>query len=203
MINLNPSVDEYIANAEDFAKPILIHWRKLVHQHCPQIVESIRWSYPHLDYKGDFIFVLCAYKKHCTFTFLKAELMSDERLKNSKSIKPADRFLGKITSLADLPTDEEFISLIKEAMILNEKGIKTPMPKSDKPTVLETPDDFAACLATDPVAKEIFESKSNSFRKDYIIWIVDAKTEATRAKRMAEAIKWISEGKSRFWKYAK
>lgn len=203
MNNFDLKVDTYITNAEDFAKPILTHWRKLAHEHCPQIVEAIKWGYPHLDYKGDFMFVLAAYKKHCAFTFVKAELMSDERLKNSKSLKPADRFLGRITSLVDLPPDEEFIALIKEAMILNEKGMKVPTQKSEKPAVVEMPAYFAECLALDPVAKEIFESKSPSFRKDYITWIIDAKTEATRDKRIAEAIQWISEGKSRFWKYAK
>lgn len=203
MNNFSHSVDQYIDEAEDFAKPILIYWRKLVHLHCPQVVEAIKWSYPHLDYKGDFMFVLCAYKKHCSFTFVKAELMGDERLKNSKTFKPADRFLGKITSLADLPPEKEFVALIKEAMILNEMGMKVPTQKSEKSVILETPEDFEACLATDPIAKAIFESKSNSFRKDYITWIVDAKTEATKTKRIAEAIKWIGEGKSRFWKYAK
>lgn len=35
------------------------------------------------------------------------------------------------------------------------------------------------------------------------MWLTEAKTEATRNKRMAEAVEWISEGKGRHWKYAK
>ncbi|MBA4168314.1 MAG: YdeI/OmpD-associated family protein [Chitinophagaceae bacterium] len=65
------------------------------------------------------------------------------------------------------------------------------------------PDYFSEKLAGNAKAKEIFENKSDSYRKDYIIWIGDAKTEATRQKRMEEAIAWIAEGKGRFWKYEK
>lgn len=35
------------------------------------------------------------------------------------------------------------------------------------------------------------------------MWLTDAKTEATRDKRMKQAVEWISEGKGRNWKYEK
>lgn len=34
-----------------------------------------------------------------------------------------------------------------------------------------------------------------------IQWIEEAKTDATRDKRIAQAIEWIADGKSRNWKY--
>jgi uncharacterized protein YdeI (YjbR/CyaY-like superfamily) len=203
MTQFDLKVDEYFAKAEDFAKPVLQHWRQLIHDTCPDVVEAIKWGFPHFDYKGDFMFVIASYKNHCSFSFIKAELMSDVSLKESKVLKPVQRFLGKVTSLADLPPDDEFIKLLKEAMVLNEKGIKVVAPKSDKTKVFETPAYFLEKLATNAKAKEIFESKSDSFRKDYIIWITDAKTDATRQKRMDEALEWIAEGKGRFWKYEK
>jgi len=90
-------------------------------------------------------------------------------------------------------------------MLLNEKGIriKREKPESDKPKVLETPDYLLAALVANPIAKEVFESKSNSFRKEYIVWITDAKTDETRQKRINEALEWIAEGKGRFWKHQK
>ncbi|HOY15312.1 MAG TPA: YdeI/OmpD-associated family protein [Saprospiraceae bacterium] len=203
MAQLDEKVSEYIANSADFAQPILKHWRQLIHENCPEVIEAIKWSIPHFDYKGDFICVMSSYKNHCSFTFIKAELMSDSRLKESKSLKPIQRFMGKITRLADLPPDQEFIKLLQEAMVLNEKGIKIVVEKSDKPKVYETPDYFDQRLSKKPLAKEIFESKSNSFRKEYIIWILEAKTKETRQKRIDEAVDWISEGKSRFWKSKK
>jgi len=199
----NSEVDNYIAKSEDFAKPILEHWRQLVHDTCPNVDEAIKWGIPHFDYKGDFMCVMASHKNHCSFSFIKAELMKDKRLKESKNLKPIKRFLGKITSLSALPTDKEFVGFIKEAMALNEKGIKIVVKKSDKPKVIETPDYFTKKLANNPKTKEIFETKSASFRKNYLVWITDAKTESTRNKRIEQSLEWIAEGKDRFWKYAK
>lgn len=202
---MDRKIDEYIAKSEDFAKPILEHWRQLVHDTCPDVTEAIKWGIPHFDYKGDFMCVMASYKNHCSFTFLKAVLMSDPRLKDGAELKPVQRFLGKVTKLSELPADKEFIKMIKEAMVLNEKGMKVAaVPKADKPLkVLEMPDYFSKELAKNKKAKAIFEEKSASFRKDYIVWITEAKTDATRQKRMEEAIGWIAEGKGRFWKYEK
>lgn len=44
-------IDAYIKKASDFAQPILKHIRKLVHQASPEITETMKWSFPHFDYK--------------------------------------------------------------------------------------------------------------------------------------------------------
>lgn len=203
MSKLDPSVTTYIDHSAEFAQPILSKWRKLVHKACPNVEESIKWGIPHFDYKGDFMCVMASYKNHCSFTFIKAELMSDPRLKNGKTLKPIQRFMGRVTSLKDLPSDADFAKLLKEAMSLNEKGIKIPTKKSVAPKVLDVPDYLVKELAKNPKAKAIFEGKSNSFRKEYIVWISSAKTDETRQKRLEEAVEWIGEGKSRFWKFKK
>jgi uncharacterized protein YdeI (YjbR/CyaY-like superfamily) len=199
----DPAVDNYISKSEAFAQPILIHWRKLIHNTCPDVVEAIKWSIPHFDYKGDFMFVFASYKNHCSFSFIKAELMQDPRLKESKKLKPVQRFLGKVTNLSDLPEDDDFIVLLKEAVSLNEKGIKTERAKSNPPREIEIPDYFIEQLVLNPIAKAIFESKSPSFRKNYLVWITDAKTDATRQKRVEQSLQWIAEGKGRFWQSEK
>ena len=204
-MNHNPTVDTYIANAEDFAKPILAHWRKLIHEHCPDAEEVMKWALPHFEYKNDNLCVIASYKSHCSFSFLKDSQMTDPRLKANKDLKPIQRFLGKVNKMSDLPPDEEFVAMLKEAMLLNEQGvkIKREKPETDKPKVLETPDYLMAALTANPKAKEVFEGKSNSFRKEYIVWITDAKTDETRQKRISEALEWIAEGKGRFWKHQK
>ena len=204
-MNYNPAVDAYIDNSEDFSKPVLEHWRRLIHKNCPNAEEAIKWGLPHFEYYGDNLCVMASYKNHCSFTFLKAELMTDPRLKESKDLKPIQRFLGKISKISDLPPDDKFIAMLKEAMQLNEKGIriKREKPEADKPRVLVTPDYLLAALVAKPKAREVFESKSNSFRKEYIVWITDAKTDETRQKRINEALEWIAEGKGRFWKHQK
>ncbi len=203
MTNFNSDVDTYIAKADDFAKPILEYWRYLVHETCPDVVESVKWSIPHFDYKGDFMCTMAAHTKHCSFSFIKAPLMPSIQARTSKSLKPVQRFMGKVAQISDLPPDHEFVDILMEAMKLNENGVKMPVGNPNTPKVIDTPSYFSERLADNPTAKDVFESKSPSFRKSYIVWITDAKTEETREKRIELALEWIAEGKDLFWQYKK
>lgn len=203
MPQFNPQFDEYIAGSADFAKPILTHLRELIHEICPEVEEIMKWGYPHFDYKGDMMCILAAYKNHCSFSLFKAELMSDKKLIESVKAGHKMGYMDKIKSLSDLPEKETLVAYIKEAMVLNEKGLKKSKPVPAEPKVIEVPDYFSEKLETHALAKEIFESKSPSFRKEYMVWITDAKTEATRQKRIEQSLEWIAEGKGRFWQYQK
>lgn len=199
----NPKVDAYAEQVEDFAKPVFAHLRALLHASCPEVVEEIKWGHPHFDYRGDMMCIFSAYKAHCSFTFHKDALMSDARLKANDGLPAAKRFMGKLRGLADLPPDHELSAWIREAMALNEQGLKLPEREPGPPKEVEMPAQFAETLQLNPEVKKIFDSKSASFQKEYKIWIGEAKTAATRDKRIGEALSWIAEGKGRFWKYAR
>jgi uncharacterized protein YdeI (YjbR/CyaY-like superfamily) len=200
----SPKIDAYLEKVEPFARPILTHLRALVHATCPEAVEEIKWGNPHFDYRGENMGIFAAYKNHCSFGFWKDALMDDPRLKANADLPAAKRFMGKLTSLADLPSDAELVAWIKEAMSLNERGVKLPPRASEGPKApVEIPTAFAEKLAANPPVKAIFEGKSPSFQKEYNVWIGEAKTDATRDKRIEESLAWIAEGKGRFWKYAK
>lgn len=55
-------------------------------------------------------------------------------------------------------------------------------------SLLQTPDDFQLCLNDDPDADKFYKSLSESERRFYVNWIMDAKREETRVERMAKAI---------------
>jgi uncharacterized protein YdeI (YjbR/CyaY-like superfamily) len=193
MAKRHARVDAYIVKAAAFAKPILSHFRELVHQACPDVEETWKWSFPHFEYKG----VLCsmaAFKEHCAFGFWKGDLI----------IKDADRsamgHLGRVKSISDLPPDKVLIQYIKEGVRLNEEGIK----RERKPAVrkeLVVPDYLIAALKKNKKALSTFENFSYSHKKEYVEWITEAKREETRAARMKIALKWLSQGKSRHWKH--
>ena len=128
MVKKNPSFDAYIKAAAPFAQPILKHLRELVHKACPEVEETIKWGFPHFDYKG----IMCsmaAFKNHCAFGFWKSALMSDrEKIMEVKDRGAMGNF-QKITSLSDLPSDKILIAYIKEAKKLNEDDIKLPARK--------------------------------------------------------------------------
>lgn len=196
-------IDSYIARSEDFAKPVLNHLRKLVHKACPGVTETMKWSFPHFDYKG----IMCAmasFKQHCAFGFWKASLMSDTRLLQMAKSEAAMGHLGKIKSLADLPSDKILIEYIREAARLNEEGVKVVRkPKVTVRKNLVIPPLFKKALAKGKQAQMTFDEFSYTNKKEYIDWITEAKTEATRDKRITTAIEWLEEGKVRNWKYAR
>ncbi len=205
MENVDPRIDTYIAKSRDYAKPILTHLRELMHKACPEITETLKWSHPFFEYKGP-VANCAAFKEHARFSFWKASTLKDEH----KILKTADDeasagSIGKLAALADLPPDDVLIAYIKEAVALNENGIKAVSRATVKPatpnTALVTPPEFTAMLAANSMAKMHFEEFSPSKQREYIEWFVDAKTEATKQKRMDQALEWISEGKSRHWKY--
>ncbi|MDP2036883.1 MAG: YdeI/OmpD-associated family protein [Ignavibacteria bacterium] len=199
----DPRVDAYIAKSQEFAKPILEHFRELVHKACPDVEETIKWSFASFDYKGPYC-TMASFKQHCAIGFWKAALMKDTKLIANAKSESAMGHLGRITSLKDLPKDKELIAYLKEAAKLNADGVKLPTkPKSKKPKELVIPDYFTKALKKNKRSLETFNNFSYSNKKEYVEWITEAKTEETRNKRMTTAIEWLAEGKVRNWKYVK
>ena len=111
---------------------------------------------------------------------------------------------AKIKSLADLPSDKILIEYIREAARLNEEGVKVVRkPKVTVRKNLVIPPLFKKALAKGKQAQMTFDEFSYTNKKEYIDWIIEAKTEATRDKRITTAIEWLEEGKVRNWKYAR
>ena len=196
-------VDTYIAKSAEFAKPILTHLRELVHKACPDVEEVIKWGFPNFDYKGVFC-SMAGFKQHCSFGFWKASLMKDPKRILQANDKGSMGNFDRITSLKDLPSDKILLDFLKQAVELNELGVKRKVkvtPKGSK--TIDTPDYFEKALKKNKIARGVFEEFAYSHRKEYIMWFEEAKTEETRNKRIAQAIEWISEGKGRNWKYEK
>lgn len=195
-------IDIYIAKSADFAKPILMHIRELVHKACPDVEEKMKWSFPHFDYKGEMMCSMAAFKQHAVFGFWKASLMKDPVLVENAKSEVAMGHLGRLTSLKDLPSDKKILAWVKEAIALTDKGIKITKPKSTEKKELIVPDYFTEALKKNKKAAATFEAFGYSNKKEYVQWITEAKTEATRNSRMATALEWMAEGKTRLWKYA-
>ncbi len=198
----NKLVDEYINKVQPFAKPVLVHLRQLVHDTCPDIEEKIKWGMPSFEYKG----MMCgfaSFKQHCTFMFWKAALMKDSILMENAKSETSMGHLGRITSLKDLPSDKKIIGYIKEAMKLNDDGVKLVKAKPVKAKDIVIPVEILSSIKKNKKAFVTFEAFSASNKKEYLEWIAEAKTEATKQKRLLQAVEWMAEGKPRNWKYMK
>ena len=199
----DPRIDAYIAQSADFAKPVLKHLRKLVHQACPDAEETIKWSFASFDYKGPFC-SMASFKQHCVFGFWKSKLLKDsgnylgERYNQGGE---AMGNMGRITSLKDLPPDRVILNFIKQAKKLNDEGVKLPSRTPKPRTKLVTPTYLTSALRKNKKARVAYDSFSYSHKKEYVEWLMEAKTEETRKRRLKTALELMAEGKVRNWKY--
>jgi uncharacterized protein YdeI (YjbR/CyaY-like superfamily) len=193
----DPRVDEYIENAAPFARPILTEIRARVHKSCPDVVETIKWRNVSFEHHG-MLAGMASFKEHCAFGFWKHDLVVGAEAK----AKEAMGSFGRITKLSDLPSKAEFGSLVKKAVQLNVEGVKNERPKNPQKKIA-MPAPLATALAKNKKAKTAFDAFSPSKQREYMEWIGSAKQDDTRRRRLEQAIAWISEGKSRNWKYEK
>ncbi len=67
----------------------------------------------------------------------------------------------------------------------------------EAPREVEVPEELAAALATDPVARTAYERLAYSHRKEYAHWVAQAKRPDTRQRRVAQALVMLGEGRTR------
>ena len=188
----DPRVDAYIARAADFARPILLRVRKLVHAACPDVTEAIKWGVPFYEHKG-ILLATPAFKQHCALIFWKGKLIfdkGDQREKTSPS-HFTRRFARRQNS-----------GRLHQASRRTERSRgQNAAPPTEVQRETHRAGLFSGRAAKNKKALVTFQNFSPSCQREYVEWITDAKREETRAKRMQTAIEWIAKGKSRNWKY--
>jgi uncharacterized protein YdeI (YjbR/CyaY-like superfamily) len=203
MEHYDARVDAYIEKAAPFAKPILEHIRQVVHNASPKITETVKWGMPFFDYKGP-VCMMASFKQHLGFGFWKASRLSDpDSLLRGSDEEAAAGSFGQIERIEDLPSDDALIGFVLQMIAINESGIKEAKKPAALKAEIAMPDDFKNLLSSNATAVGYFEDFSPSKQREYLEWIIEAKSDATRQKRMEQAVEWISEGKSRNWKYQK
>ena len=192
----DPRIDAYIDHAAPFAQPILTLVREVVHEGCPNVEETIKWSMPTFLYAGGILCGMAAFKQHASFGFWKHALVVGEG-------EPRDGMgsYGKLAVVADLPPKRTLLAHIRKAIKLNEDGVKSPARKATPKPPPELPETLAAALKKNKAAQAVFDAFPPSCKREYIEWIVEAKREETRSKRVVQAVEWMAEGKRRNWKY--
>ena len=214
MSSRDPRIDAYIEKSAPFAQPILRHIREVVHEAVPAIEETTKWSMPHFTHGGLIICSMASFKEHCALGFWRGgEVLAG---KDAPEQKAMGQF-GRIGSLDDLPSRDELAGYVRKAVELREgeaaakkatkkAGAKPAGPSAAKRSTrpeLPIPEAMATALAGHDAARVNFEAFSPSARREYVEWIADAKTDATRDRRIAQMLEWVAEGKQRNWKYMK
>lgn len=197
---MDPAVDRYIEQAAPFARPILTALRQLVHQTVPDVREQIKWGHPFFCLNHNLCF-MAAFKAHCGFGFWRADALGFP-----PAIEGSDKGMGqfgKLTTMTDLPAAAELQHWLKLAATLDGTAA-APLPRRKKPQIaLELPTELAIGLAQTPTAEAFFRQITIAQQNDYIAWLCEAKSPATQQKRLETILLWLTEHKTRNWKYMK
>jgi len=179
-------VDEYIANAPEPTRLILVKLRRIFHQASPKLEEAIKWGMPCFVYKGP-VGGFAAYKQHVSWGLWKSRLLNDpDGLVGHRIVMG-----GKIASVSEIPPAPKLINLIQQVVALNEAGVKHP-----KPPEPEVPADLAAALEKSTNAATHYAAFTPARKWQYVNWITNAKRPDTRARRIKTAVERISQGKT-------
>ena len=195
----DPRIDAYIARQASFARPILEHLRETIHAACPAVEEGIKWSMPAFLLEGRILAHMAAFKAHAAFGFWRGgEIVGDA----AASAEGMGQF-GRLTVVEDLPPREELEAMIRKAAAVTASGPAPRARKKEAKPEPEMPEDLRAAIAADPKAGATFDAFPPGCRREYIDWVLEAKRPETRAKRIAQTVEWLAEGKRRNWKYEK
>jgi uncharacterized protein YdeI (YjbR/CyaY-like superfamily) len=199
----NQKVDDYILKSASFSQPILYKMRAIIEEAEPHIEETIKWGFPCFTYQNKIICSFSAYKNHCVFRFWQGSSLEDSDGILAKVGETEMGELSKIKNLEDLPNSEVLIKYICEAIELSKKKSIKTIASEKKITIDLKSADLPEIFGSFPKQAEKYDTFPPSHRKEYISWITEAKTDATRIKRIETMMEWILDGKSRNWKYEK
>lgn len=192
----DPRIDAYIDRQADFARPILRHLRDIVRAACPDCEETLKWSSPSFLYKGKILAGFAAFKAHAAFGFWAGSQILESGARQESAMGQ----FGRLTSLDDLPPRAELIELAKKGMKLIDDGVK-PVRNKHVKAPFTVPQDLRAAIDAAPAAAATWDNFPPSCQREYVEWVTEAKRDETRAKRLAQTVEWLAEGKRRNWKY--
>jgi hypothetical protein len=195
-------IDAYIAKAQPFARPILQAIRAALLNSAPDLEQTLKWGMPTFTYKGKILCNMAAFTRHATFGFWYGELVTG----GTGTRMQAMGDLGRIVSVDELPDAVDFAGWVAKAKQLIDDGVKPPhvegRGKHAKPEIEMVPA-FQVALDADETAKATWDGFPPSCRREYLEWIVSAKRDETREKRIATTIAQLAEGKRMNWRYEK
>lgn len=199
--NYLKEVNKYISNAPISQQKILSKLREIIHKASLDIEEKIRWSHPHFDYMGKGMCFIQALKERVTFGFWFGDKIYNSP-KLSKEAKAIYETMGNLTDVSQIPSTKLIIEEIHLAMKLIESGNRDVKEKKVKPQLV-IPDYLSLRFKKDKTANSSFSKMSPSHQREYVDWIIDAKTDETRENRISTMMSQVKEGKSKNWKYIK
>lgn len=175
-------VNNYIESLPQWSREICEKLRSTVLSVSPHITEDWKWNHPNYHCNG----MLCgiwAFKEHVTLVFFQGALINDHYSVLSSNPDNLHNRHIKFTNVSQINED-----IIKDYLIQsienNTNGLKINQTKIKS---IEIPYYIKNALENAGLW-ESFNNMSYSHKKEYILWIKEAKKEDTRNRRIEKMI---------------
>ena len=95
----DPRVDAYIERQAVFAQTILVYVRELVHEACPDVEETIKWSMPAYTLGGKIVLITAGFKAHVALNFWRGQELRGDKA-NAEAMTQALLLAAKMGAAA-------------------------------------------------------------------------------------------------------
>lgn len=160
--------------------------------------ETIKWGGPVYTYRGKNVVGIAGFKNHYALWLFQGGYLQ----KNTELLHNAQ---GKTQTLRQIRFTEDteintslLQPYIEEAIILTSQN-KTVKPKKVQKVIVSP--EFLKVFKNDPETEGAFAELSPGKQREFISYVIEAKREETRIKRMKKILPLIKEGKGLNDKY--
>lgn len=126
MPKLDPRIDAYIAQAAEFARPILTEVRRRMHAAVKDVEETIKWNVPFFLADGNIVLSMAAFKQHAKVLVWPGTMKA----------KPSS---VDVKTVSELPTPAEFTKNVKAAVSACAAGAAKKAAAKDKSAAKASP----------------------------------------------------------------
>lgn len=194
------SVEAYIDNSGEWIESLVVLQAIFLET---ELEESLKWGMPVYTLNNKNVAGFSAFKSWTGIWFYQGVFLSDPEKKLINAQEGTTKALRqwRFSSADEIRENrEKILTYLKEA-IKNQRDGKELKPDRNKP--LEIPGELENAFKTNLTLKERFEALTLTNRRDFAEYIITAKREETRVKRLEKIIPMILQGIGLNEKYKK
>jgi len=158
------------------------------------LTEDLKWGHPCYTLDGSNVFLIHGFKEYCAILFMNGAIMKDPKkllIAQTKNVQAARQL--RFTNLAEITKKKAVIkSYIKEAIALEEAGVKVPVKKAADFAV---PKEITAKIKDHPGLAVAFKKLTPGRQRAYVLHFSAAKQEKTLEARITKSVPAILKGK--------
>jgi len=153
---------------------------------------AIKWGAEVFTYEGKNVLSYGGFKNFFTIWFYNGVFLEDKYkvLVTASEGKTKSLRQWRFTAMEEID-EKKILAYIKEAIEVEKKGLKIEPAKFK---AIDTPEQLERAFKSDQSLKAAFEKLSPGKQKEYMVYINEAKQEATKMKRVDKIRPMIMNG---------